>query len=128
MASAEVIRIQKFIWKCFDRDEIEALCFEYFYELYQDYSNSNISKTKWINTILDYCIRTRQLDKLKRALEPQNSKLFEEIFMNSGVSERKVIDKPVAMEFVKIHSGQFFMGSNLRLDSAAGVTEHCRNS
>ena len=59
MASAEVIRIQKFIWKCFDRDEIEALCFEYFYELYQDYSNSNISKTKWINTSRPHKLDTK---------------------------------------------------------------------
>ena len=72
-------KIREFLRKQFDDEEFEALCFDYFAYVQEDFSRG-MSKGEKIQRLLDYCRRHDQWDSLMAALQRERAALYQQHF------------------------------------------------
>ena len=75
----DTVAIRHFLKKTFSDEELTTLSFDYFPEVYQDFS-SGMSKSNKIQLLLDYCQRRGQLPALQAMLERERPEQYQAQF------------------------------------------------
>jgi hypothetical protein len=78
-------KIREFLRKHFDDEELEALCFDYFAVVHEDFSRG-MTKGEKIQLLLDYCRRQQQMPSLMAALERERATLYQQEFASVPVT------------------------------------------
>ena len=88
-------QLREFILDCFNEDDLETFCFEYFPEVRRGYFGRGMSLNQKIIELIDYCDRQRMRPNLLVNLAQEREKLYRETF---GTPKKKTIASPHAYQ------------------------------
>ncbi len=72
-------RIRQFLLERFHDEELEALCFDYFPTVKQDFTEG-MTKRRKINLLLEHCLRQNRFSDLLAALQRERPRVYAEFF------------------------------------------------
>jgi len=120
--------LRRFLVDTFDDEELRALCFDYFRDVYEEFA-TGMPKTQMIRILIERCDRRDALPNLEAALRAERPGQYEKRL--GGVAPSipafapptapAVVARrgPIAFDWVTIPAGAFLMGSDKRRDTQA---------
>jgi formylglycine-generating enzyme required for sulfatase activity len=96
-------QLHQFILDCFNDDDLDLFCLEYFGNALHSFG-SGMSRTKKALELIGYCQRRDMMNSLLTALMQEREEVYRRTFVD------RFVDKKTGLEFVRIPAGEFLYG------------------
>lgn len=91
--SYHIGEIRRFIAERFDDEEVKLLCFDYFSEVYSDFT-AGMTKTQMIMQLVEFCLHRDIMDELLQRIHNERPKQFKERFPEFSTSINNELQNP----------------------------------